>query len=293
MEFEVCIQIGKPFVRESVVVSHAVQNAEDMTCKKRRLIRVEIMRKKRGLTSSMSSSSSSSLCSDSQPCALTRDEIRRKKNRESAERSRLRKLAYIDALSRQASAISDQYHKLVRENAKLRSQLPSNSHVFSMGSNGWGAQVQSVAAVSPSTTSSSSSSSLTSRSPASSSFPSHAGMYDDNTSDDCSSVSSITCPSARSAPPSPRRAAQQSAAVTEVMGAADNEVDFGELYEILSTDGSEVQPQHQQAQVVKICTTAASYPPLPPLLPLCSEDLDAAFEDFLDFDFSDSAMCGF
>lgn len=71
--------------------------------------------------SSVSCSSADSVSSSS--IYLTKDEIRRKKNRESAERSRLRKLGLIDNLSAQVAVLLQKRAVLKSENAKLRASV--------------------------------------------------------------------------------------------------------------------------------------------------------------------------
>lgn len=100
---------------------------DPLSCKKRRQQRVEVLRRKRQRTGSFSETSSVVSSDDSwisQPCYLTKDDMRRKKNRESAERSRLRKLALIDVLSSQVNGLIDRHQDLKEENFRLRSMAP-------------------------------------------------------------------------------------------------------------------------------------------------------------------------
>lgn len=100
------------------------------SCKKRRLERMEVMKRKRQRSGSICGDSLSSVsCSSADSVStvstvssifLTKDEIRRKKNRESAERSRLRKLRLIDNLASQVTALREKQVFLKRENASLR-----------------------------------------------------------------------------------------------------------------------------------------------------------------------------
>lgn len=96
------------------------------SCKKRRMERVEVMRQKRQRSGSCADSLSSASYSSADSVStvstiyLTKDEIRRKKNRESAERSRLRKLRLIDNLASQVNALREKQTILKRENAALR-----------------------------------------------------------------------------------------------------------------------------------------------------------------------------
>lgn len=102
------------------------------SCRKRRQDRVEIMRSKRlklsgsssddsqSETSRIASSLPSSQSSSSTPCFLTKEEIRRKKNRESAERSRLKKIGHIDDLTFRTCELLVQQQDLKEENQRLR-----------------------------------------------------------------------------------------------------------------------------------------------------------------------------
>ena len=96
------------------------------SCKKRRMERMEVMRQKRQRSGSCADSLSSVSYSSADSVStvstiyLTKDEIRRKKNRESAERSRLRKLRLIDNLASQVTALREKQAVLKRENAALR-----------------------------------------------------------------------------------------------------------------------------------------------------------------------------
>lgn len=96
------------------------------SCKKRRMERMEVMRQKRQRSGSCADSLSSVSYSSADSVStvstiyLTKDEIRRKKNRESAERSRLRKLRLIDNLASQVTALREKQIVLKRENAALR-----------------------------------------------------------------------------------------------------------------------------------------------------------------------------
>ena len=100
------------------------------SCKKRRFERMEVMKRKRQRSGSICGDSLSSVsCSSADSVStvstvssifLTKDEIRRKKNRESAERSRLRKLRLIDNLASQVTALREKQVFLKRENASLR-----------------------------------------------------------------------------------------------------------------------------------------------------------------------------
>lgn len=118
-------------------------------CRKRRRERVEILQLKRqrpsspsSRTSSSVSASSCSIASDSTaprrsgaaavvlqlqpPCfnyTLTKEELRRKKNRESAERSRQKKLSLIDDLALQACELQLLQQDLDEENQRLRALL--------------------------------------------------------------------------------------------------------------------------------------------------------------------------
>ena len=106
-----------------------------MICKKRRMQRVELMKQKRQRSNCSSDVSCVTFSSDSTPSAsayqLTKDELRRKKNRESAERSRLRKLALIDHLSQQARLLSAKLKGLHDENFRLQGMVASDDQTSS------------------------------------------------------------------------------------------------------------------------------------------------------------------
>jgi len=195
-------------VREVGVTDH--QSA----CKKRRQVRVEILRRKRQRCSSPFQSEDSTTSKSScmtQPCVLTKDEIRRKKNRESAERSRLRKLGRIDELTFQACELYVKHRDLLEENTRLRNMLSLRDVFDNAGCDDHSDDCSvSSSSLSPSLTSSSSCSS--SRVPSSvASSPSHAGMTSNNydgefntfDADDEASVSSLTCNSQQYWSPSP------------------------------------------------------------------------------------------
>lgn len=109
-----------------------------MICKKRRMQRVELMKQKRQRSNCSSDVSCVTFSSDSTPSAsayqLTKDELRRKKNRESAERSRLRKLALIDHLSQQARLLSAKLKGLHDENFRLQGMVASDDQTSASGS---------------------------------------------------------------------------------------------------------------------------------------------------------------
>ncbi len=100
------------------------------SCKKRRFERMEVMKRKRQRSGSICGDSVSSISYASTASVskistvssifLTKDELRRKKNRESAERSRLRKLRLIDNLASQVTTLREKQVFLKRENASLR-----------------------------------------------------------------------------------------------------------------------------------------------------------------------------
>ncbi len=100
------------------------------SCKKRRFERMEVMKRKRQRSDSIcgdtlssisyTSTASVSTISTVSSIFLTKDELRRKKNRESAERSRLRKLRLIDNLASQVTTLREKQIFLKRENASLR-----------------------------------------------------------------------------------------------------------------------------------------------------------------------------
>lgn len=178
---------------------------DPLSCKKRRQQRVEVLRRKRQRTGSFSETSSVVSSDDSrvsQPCYLTKDDMRRKKNRESAERSRLRKLALIDALTAQVHRLLAKHKDLKEENFRLRSlelggkgpqkavstvdQLAMyRNYQFGHQRNDTDSDVSTLSSSSPQRASSP---------VASFSFESSAGMYDNNfATTDTSTVSSLAC----------------------------------------------------------------------------------------------------
>lgn len=92
------------------------------SCKKRRLDRMEILKKKRNRRDA-SPSISSSRSSSYQPSsiALSKEDERKKRNRESAEKSRQKKIQQIDSLTFQVYELYSTYCDLVDENDRLRS----------------------------------------------------------------------------------------------------------------------------------------------------------------------------
>lgn len=136
-----CSVVGSVFKFETVAPTKIVitpKSTESLTPKERRQRRVEALRAKRaarglrlGRTSASPALSCDASVSSASTYTLTKDELRRKKNRESAERSRLRKLALIDFLSAQATAMMAQLHKLTVLNKRLRAgtamgEIPSS-----------------------------------------------------------------------------------------------------------------------------------------------------------------------
>lgn len=117
--------------------------------------RVEVMRQKRQRSASCGDSLSSASCSSGDSVStvstiyLTKDEIRRKKNRESAERSRLRKLRLIDNLASQVAALREKQIILKRENASLRaaSATPPPSSALTRSGKGTRATLSSPEAI--------------------------------------------------------------------------------------------------------------------------------------------------
>lgn len=90
---------------------------------------MEVLKRKRQRSNSISGDSQTSVSYSSAdsvstistaPIFLTKDELRRKKNRESAERSRLRKLGLIDNLASQVTTLREKQILLKRENVSLR-----------------------------------------------------------------------------------------------------------------------------------------------------------------------------
>lgn len=175
-----------------------------LSCKKRRQQRVEVLRRKRQRTGSFSDTSSVVSSDDSrisQPCYLTKDDMRRKKNRESAERSRLRKLALIDALAVLVRELTARHKDLKEENFHLRSlasgaRLPEhpvkasgkvNHQLVTLGYQYGHERSDTDSDLS---TLSSSSSPQRPSSPTSFSFESSAGMCNINSSVDNSTASS-------------------------------------------------------------------------------------------------------
>ena len=108
----------------------SVLSFDPESCKKRRFERMEVMKRKRqrggsicgDSLSSISCFSATSVSTTSTVSSiyLTKEEIRRKKNRESAERSRLRKLGMIDHLASQVTALREKQILLKRVSASLR-----------------------------------------------------------------------------------------------------------------------------------------------------------------------------
>lgn len=130
-----CLEQGNVLFESKVPKRSVVtiQTHAIMSCKERRRARTEALRAKRELqyarrkqlsarshlqscgTVSSDSSVDSSVC-----YPLSKEELRRKRNRESAERSRLRKLALIDHLSTQAAILSARLQQLCAQNQRLR-----------------------------------------------------------------------------------------------------------------------------------------------------------------------------
>eukprot|EP00598_Pedospumella_elongata_P016214 CAMPEP_0185016030 /NCGR_PEP_ID=MMETSP1098-20130426/100147_1 /TAXON_ID=89044 /ORGANISM="Spumella elongata, Strain CCAP 955/1" /LENGTH=252 /DNA_ID=CAMNT_0027545183 /DNA_START=390 /DNA_END=1148 /DNA_ORIENTATION=+ len=108
----------------------SVLSLDKESCKKRRFERMEVMKRKRQRGGSIcgdslsfvsySSAASVSTISTVSSIYLTKDEIRRKKNRESAERSRHRKLGMIDHLATQVTALRERQIFLKRVHSSLR-----------------------------------------------------------------------------------------------------------------------------------------------------------------------------
>jgi len=143
-----------------------IYGTDEDSCRKRRRVRMDIIRRKRqrcmANIPSHHTSCDSSVSSDSfSVYTLTKDEIRRKKNRESAERSRLRKLGLIDYLTKQTETLSAQLHKLCARNECLRSNggdLSSRGSVSSSAYDSDGGDLSTISTASISSSSSASSS---------------------------------------------------------------------------------------------------------------------------------------
>jgi hypothetical protein len=130
-------------------VTLVVRGMDADSCKMRRQFRMEALRNKRAVkfetrrprqmagiptrTADVPSSDSSVVSSNVSTYSLTKDELRRKKNRESAERSRLRKLALIDFLSGQAATLSAKLFRLNALNVRLRKGEPPAAAAASLG----------------------------------------------------------------------------------------------------------------------------------------------------------------
>lgn len=207
-----CLITGNGLKMEPVCLVRAEDLPMDpLSCKKRRQQRVEVLRRKRQRTGSFSDTSSVVSSDDSrisQPCYLTKDDMRRKKNRESAERSRLRKLALIDALAVQVRELTARLKDLKEENFHLRSlasgaRLPENSakasgkmnQLVTLHSYQFGHERSDTDSDLSTLSSSSSSSPQRPSSPASFSFESSAGMCTNNCSVDKYTASSALVPS--------------------------------------------------------------------------------------------------
>jgi len=161
------IEVAAPVVKPEVIA------LDQASCKRRRQDRIEVLQRKR-----LKLDTSSEASSISSVQFLTKEEIRRKKNRESAERSRLRKLARIDDLTLTACEMFVQLRDLTEMNCELRS-APRSTYQF-------------VSRVLPPFLMSSTPASSISSSPTSSSSSSLAGIVECDYNSDDSSVSSIT-----------------------------------------------------------------------------------------------------
>lgn len=93
---------------------------DEQSCKMRRQYRAEILRRKRLKATKGSHFGGNTFPTTLDFCNLSKEEIRRKRNRESAERSRQRKLGRIDHLTVKACEQHVQYADLIEENARLR-----------------------------------------------------------------------------------------------------------------------------------------------------------------------------
>jgi len=96
------------------------------SCKKRRLERMEILKMKRSRRDGRDASNFSSMssCSSYQPSStilLSKEDERKKRNREPAEKSRQKKILQIDSLTFQVYELYSTYCDLVDENDRLRS----------------------------------------------------------------------------------------------------------------------------------------------------------------------------
>jgi hypothetical protein len=119
-------RLNETVIEVTVPVRIVISGTDAESCKKRRLNRVAILKAKRhrcevSCNSSVASSSGSSVSARS-TYTLTKDELRRKKNRESAERSRVRKLAHIDFLASQATTLQGTLDGLAARNQLLRTR---------------------------------------------------------------------------------------------------------------------------------------------------------------------------